>query len=823
MAETAPKPAPEPRKKGGAPQLSEADLEKVTAILKAVGLAYNNISLYTAKHRIAAMSLEQAYKFLDDYLNMKKELNLSLPEDDFIIETTHLTVTNPLINNLKNQIKKHEVDSVSFRAGMTQEELQTFLELLGIRPEEGTETFQNQLLSKKITHIMAGRTVYVKAGEEGKGKGKKTGKSRGKKVIEVDEEKVSDFLIGLSKASAKVKSKVIQQIEENPQQLANEVVKSLEMKYENKLPEDRDVLAEEISDSLDRIGELIEKEALKGKAKNRDALASIFQKLEDVLMQEIQADASLKEKVNKSTSKAKLRLCKIKVGILSSEYTKRKQSLDALAELAKTILTDDEENKRILPLLKNQLSVEGMSDEMFREMLEKAGLKPKDKKDRIKDVEGNLEELVDAVLAKLVQDKGQRAEVKGELLKGIEQGVARQVSLENQELTAENTVLKHRVDKTDSILKSVAEAIVVVNNKGEVVYINPAGEKLLNVQKEKILGKSVLDEMNEAQMVTLSKDAMGEEGIFEPTEMEIRGTRDAVKTLRQSVGVIHNKNGLTVGTVSVLSDVTKQKELEQMKTDFVSNVSHELRTPLVSIQKSIQLILDQQTGKINTDQEHFLEICNRNVTRLMRLINDTLDLSKMEAGKLLMNVTSVDIEKLLKESIEGVRPWAQTKGIAVDLKVDGSLPSALWDNDKVIQMLTNLLSNAIKFTPEVGFVHVNAKKLSGADDFSKVEGEEVKLEYPTENPITVEDDHVLISVTDTGPGMSNEEAGKIFDKFYQIKHTSGQSLLGTGLGLPIARQIVELHHGKLWVHSKKKEGTTFLAALPVRDNTLIFS
>lgn len=807
-------------------ELSPTELEKLTQVLKALGLAVNNISLYTAKHRIAYMSLEQSHQLLDDYLSLHKELNFSFVEEAFLAENIPMTVENPLIENFKNHLKKWKIQSITYSSGLTLEELLAFFELIIRRPEgEEVDEIKPLMVDKKISHILVNKAVFVKTGEGISAKALKglAGGKRGKKDILVDPDKLEGFFIGLSKANVKVRSKIIEVLEKSPDTLAEDVIQAVQSKYEKEVGGEKDLVTEELAACMDRIGEILEKEAYSGKIKTRDQLATLFQNLETSLKKQLNEKPNLKSKKSDAFDQVQLRLCKIKVGILTSEYDKQKKSLDHLAELAKNLLTDDEENKRILPLLKNRLSDEGMSETSFREMLEKAGVRSPRKEDRIKDVKLFIKETIGNSLSKINVSEEEKKKAETELLNKIEKSVTHQVELETKEWQVENAVLHSRIDKTEAILKSVADAIVVVDPKGEVVFVNPAAEELLNIKKEHLLGKHVLEEIKETQMITLSKDQMGEEGVFESTEVEIRGTRDTVKTLRKSVGMIHNKNGHMVGTVSVLSDVSKQKQLEQIKSDFVSNVSHELRTPLVSIQKSIELILNEQTGKINEDQKHFLEISNRNVSRLMRLINDILDISKMEAGKQGLRVQTVDVEKLVKESVAGLQVWAQSKGIILDLQLDENLPNVLWDFDKVIQTVINFISNAIKFTPEKGVIEILVRQIKGAKDFEKIKGASIALDQTTENPLTEEDAYILFTIKDSGPGLSKEDALKIFDKFFQIKHTSGAKIEGTGLGLPIARQIIELHHGKLWLESQKHEGATFRFVLPVRDNSLIFS
>ncbi|MGH7773920.1 MAG: ATP-binding protein [Candidatus Binatia bacterium] len=231
------------------------------------------------------------------------------------------------------------------------------------------------------------------------------------------------------------------------------------------------------------------------------------------------------------------------------------------------------------------------------------------------------------------------------------------------------------------------------------------------------------------------------------------------------------------------------RELDNMKSDFVSNVSHELRTPLTAIKGSADLLLREVAGPLNEKQTHYLTRVRSNTQHLAGLINDLLDLSKIEAGKIELAATRVSLGGLVYEVVETLRPIATEKLIA--LEATAPEPSILvWaDRDKVTQVLMNLIGNAIKFTPAQGRVTVSTAR----------DGKE----------------WVQVSVKDTGTGIPAEEAPKIFDKFYQAAEVGRQKPKGTGLGLAISKALVELHGGRIWVESQLNRGSTFSFTLPV--------
>ena len=345
--------------------------------------------------------------------------------------------------------------------------------------------------------------------------------------------------------------------------------------------------------------------------------------------------------------------------------------------------------------------------------------------------------------------------------------------------------------QTEAVIRSIAEGLVVVDAQGKVVMINPAAEKLLGVSRQDKVGKTLTEDMKDEQLVSLSQGSPDKED----KEIELISPQDETKkVLRASTAVIENENGQTIGMVSVLSDITKQKELDSLKSSFVANVSHELRTPLVAIDKSLTLVLEKEAGDLSQAQEQFLSIARRNLKRLSALINDLLDLSKLEAGKMEVRRKSMSINNVIQEVIDSLNNWAKSKNITLEKKIEDLLPDVEIDPDRLAQVLTNLVGNAVKFTPNDGKVTLGAKLSEGGGGKKELE----------------------VSVKDTGVGIASEDLPKIFSKFYQC---GGERMIsdvnGTGIGLSIAKEIVELHGGKIWVESEKGQGAKFIFTIPL--------
>jgi signal transduction histidine kinase len=225
-----------------------------------------------------------------------------------------------------------------------------------------------------------------------------------------------------------------------------------------------------------------------------------------------------------------------------------------------------------------------------------------------------------------------------------------------------------------------------------------------------------------------------------------------------------------------------------MKSDFVSHVSHELRTPLTAIKGAVDLVLREVAGPLTEKQVHYLTRVRSNTQHLAGLINDLLDLSKIESGKIEVKSSRVSLSSLVHEVVEAFRPVAAEKVIALEATI--LEPSILvWaDRDKIDQVLTNLIGNALKFTPVQGRVVSTSRN-----------GHE----------------SVQVSVSDTGLGVPPDEKEKIFAKFYRVPEINGGNSKGTGLGLAIAKALVELHRGRIWVESEEGRGSTFSFTLPI--------
>ena len=258
----------------------------------------------------------------------------------------------------------------------------------------------------------------------------------------------------------------------------------------------------------------------------------------------------------------------------------------------------------------------------------------------------------------------------------------------------------------------------------------------------------------------------------------------------------------------------KLEKLERLKSEFISIVSHELRTPLTSINSALDIILKGTTGEINDATEKFLNLAKRNVTRLSAIIYDLLDLSKIEAGKMEFRFEKTNINlpvELVKNTLESL---AKEQNIPIKTELDNNLDFVYIDTQRMEQVITNLVSNAIKFTRENGTIEIKTRKIKAED----IKNNSFFVEIPSK----LSKEYVEISVKDNGIGIAKENWNKVFEQFKQIENSLSRKVGGSGLGLPIAKRLMDAHKGFIWLDSELNKGTTFYLAIPIMNEEEIF-
>ncbi|HEY8347617.1 MAG TPA: response regulator [Symbiobacteriaceae bacterium] len=344
-----------------------------------------------------------------------------------------------------------------------------------------------------------------------------------------------------------------------------------------------------------------------------------------------------------------------------------------------------------------------------------------------------------------------------------------------------------------SIIESVDEAIIMVDTQGQCVAANHRVEGVMGVPAEEIIGRSIHELRMRANRIFRGGKALtwpsSQDGTpAVSTSSETLETREEPpRVFHEFAAPVQDEDGKVIGRLYVYRDITKETEVDRMKSEFIATVSHELRTPMTSIKGSLGLVLAGATGEVSPEAKELLSIAQNNTDRLIRLINDILDISRLEAGKMEIRVQPLSVSETIHRAIQEMQAFADERGVKLTASLPEDLPRMMGDADRIDQVLVNLLSNGIKFSNP---------------------GTEVKVTAGHDGDI------VWIRVEDQGIGISREHLDKIFDKFHRVDNASTRRTGGTGLGLAICKAIVEEHGGKIWVESELGKGSAFTFTLP---------
>ena len=351
-----------------------------------------------------------------------------------------------------------------------------------------------------------------------------------------------------------------------------------------------------------------------------------------------------------------------------------------------------------------------------------------------------------------------------------------------------------------AMLTSMVEGVMVLDCRGRVLQINPALERMFDVTRTEIRGHHCSDVFRHPQLDTLISTVLTKR-VDEEDEILLHPSGRCLH-IEASVTACDRENEACA--VLVFHDITELRRLENIRKDFVANVSHELRTPLTSIKGYIEALLDGGKDDPETSTK-FLDIILKQSDRLNLILEDLLQLSKIESGQVLFKREPLHIQRVIERTLAMIKPLADKKGHRVLYFVEDNLPTVLGDEDRLMQVLSNLLDNAIKYTPGKGTITVTAHPVS--DD----------AERPA---ITTA---VELSVTDTGLGIPERDRPRVFERFYRVDKARSRELGGTGLGLAIVRHIVEGLGGRVWVEVNNPTGSRFVVRLPIQQISLPIS
>lgn len=334
--------------------------------------------------------------------------------------------------------------------------------------------------------------------------------------------------------------------------------------------------------------------------------------------------------------------------------------------------------------------------------------------------------------------------------------------------------------KLSSILRYMTDGVISTDRKGRIILINEAAETMLNVTRETVVSKNIIDVLG-----------IGDEYTFkELTEEQNSVILDYSTDLfplivRANFSLIQKETGIMNGLIVVLHDITEQEKIEQERREFVANVSHELRTPLTTMRSYLESLSDG-AWRDKEIAPHFLKVTQNETERMIRLVNDLLVLSRMDSHDYQLRKEIINMEKFLDHVIDRFE-MTKEKGVTFIRKYPKEQVYAEIDQDKITQVLDNTISNALKYSPEGGTVTIR---------------------------LSVQNEELEVAISDQGVGIPKSSIHRIFDRFYRVDRARSRQVGGTGLGLAIAKEMVQAHGGKIWATSTDGKGTTVHFTLP---------
>ena len=342
------------------------------------------------------------------------------------------------------------------------------------------------------------------------------------------------------------------------------------------------------------------------------------------------------------------------------------------------------------------------------------------------------------------------------------------------------------------LINHLASGVITTDNQKRVALANPAFLKMIDYHGDSVIGRPVTEFIKDEKLNLMIDQALSmpaDEFIELSEEMNLGGEGEKEEIFISARCVpFRDRLGRTLGTITMLHDITTLKKMDQLKSDFVSMVAHEIRSPMNSVLAQLKVILDGIAGDLTEKQKEILGRASDKIKALSDLSTELLDLAKIESGLITQEKEVLNMVELLTEQVNFHQAKAQEKEISLELEPLPELPPLLGIRQNMEEVFSNLITNSINYTPDGGKVTVSA---------------------------TVENDYLSISVSDTGFGIPEDDLDRIFDRFYRVKNEKTRFITGTGLGLPIVKDIVNAHNGMINVKSEPDKGTTFDIRIPI--------
>jgi len=338
-------------------------------------------------------------------------------------------------------------------------------------------------------------------------------------------------------------------------------------------------------------------------------------------------------------------------------------------------------------------------------------------------------------------------------------------------------------DKTKAIIFNLTDGLLLFNVENKVSLINPQIKKFFNITEKDIIGKSI-DQLSSFSDLNFLVELIKEKKEIFKKEIQLKEDLVLEVTIVQVI-----KDEQKLGILVVFHDVSREKLIERMKTEFVSLAAHQLRTPLSAIKWTLRMVLDGDVGEITNEQKELLQKTYISNERMISLINDLLNVTRIEEGRYVLKPILINLETVIESMLKSYKEEAKRKNVEVELiKPDISLPAILVDVEKITLAIQNLLDNALHYTPAGGKIIILLNYNNG------------KIEF---------------AISDTGIGIPKDQQERVFTKFFRASNAMKTDTEGSGLGLFIVKNIIEAHGGKVWFESEEGRGSTFYFNLPV--------
>ena len=357
--------------------------------------------------------------------------------------------------------------------------------------------------------------------------------------------------------------------------------------------------------------------------------------------------------------------------------------------------------------------------------------------------------------------------------------------------------LKQKLAIDEAIISSVGDGLIITDKQAKILLMNPAASKMLRQDAKAVVGKDFIDTVPAADKngMIISRDkrpiltvlSKGQSFTNHAANFYVRSDKSKFPAAITTSPII--LSGEIIGSIITFRDITHEKEVDRMKTEFISLASHQLRTPLSAIRWFLEMLINGDAGPVNEEQAKFLKNINDSTIRMIALVNDLLNISRIESGRIMIEPKSTHLGNLLEELLKEIKLKFQSKNQKIIVSYHPDLPKIHVDPNLIRAVYLNLLNNAIKYSPEGGEITIIISKKG---------------------------DQIISQVSDNGFGIPKKEQHRVFEKFFRGSNIVKRVLDGTGLGLYLVKSIIESSNGKIWFQSEEGKGTTFWFSLPTK-------